>query len=367
MDTQAHQQTCYSKIMNGSEDSDLFRALEGSGETLATLQLFCIKRDGYLLLALPRDAVAARATLGLYHPQANIAKLLVWVIGIMVRLRLHTLLPRIELTIRSVSPLARMLDDPGSIGFLLGNPSAQSRRAITLHRKNENLFVDKLGIGGGARELVIKELEHIRGLPENHVALPEVVDQDISDKWASYATHYLDGKSPGKSDDAMVIVVLQNWLEKSESIILNETRQWQQMVDYAEANQVGNIWSRLQKAAVIPVKVGVFHGDFAPWNVKVLSSGSVYVMDWELGCADGPAGWDWVHYIIQRATLVDHHGPSKVLDECRKWAKSQEGKEFLEKAGWGVELEHWLGSYLVYSAWISGFERDELLVEWMLE
>ena len=352
--------------MNGSEDSDLYRALEGSGEKLAILRLYCIKRDGYLLLALPRDTAAARATLGLYHPQAIIARLLVLVVGIMIRLRVHALLPRIELTIRSVSPLARMLDDPGSIGFLLGNPTAKSRRAITLHRKNENVYVDKLGIGGSARELVIKELGHIRGLPENHVALPVVVNQDISDKWASYATHYLDGKSPGKSDDDKVIGVLQSWLEKSEPVLLNETRQWQQMVDYAEANRVGNIWSRLQKAAAIPVKVGVFHGDFAPWNVKVLHAGSVHVMDWELGCADGPAGWDWLHYIVQRAILVDHYSPSKVLDECHKWAKTKEGKEFLERAGWGLEVDYWLGSYLVYSTWISGFEREGLLDEWML-
>ena len=351
--------------MNGSEDSDLCRALEGRGEIVAALQLFCIKRNGYLLLALPRDRIAARATLGLYHPQANIAKLLVWVIAIMIRLRLHALLPQMELSIRKRSPLALMLDDPDSIGFLLGNPSSKSRRAIILYRMNETLYVDKLGMSGSARDSVIRELEHIRGLPEDHVALPVVFRQDINDQWASYSTRYLDGKSPGRLDDGKLIGVLKDWLNNCESVLLSETRQWQQIVDFAKVNQVDHVWNRLQNAGARSINVGVFHDDFAPWNVKVLHDKSVHVMDWKSGCADGPAGWDWLHYIIQRATLVDHHGAAKVLDECRAWAKSNVGKEFLEEAGWGADVECWLGSYLVYSSWIARFEREELLIEWM--
>ena len=45
--------------MDGSKDSDLYRALEGTGAALADIRFFCIKRHGYLLLALPRDATAA--------------------------------------------------------------------------------------------------------------------------------------------------------------------------------------------------------------------------------------------------------------------------------------------------------------------
>ena len=158
---------------------------------------------------------------------------------------------------------------------------------------------------------------------------------------------------------------MESWLENSKPAVLSETWQWQKMADYAAAHNAGDLWSRLEKVAAKQLQVGVFHGDFAPWNVKVLRDGSVHVMDWESGCAHGPPGWDWLHYMIHRATLVNHHSVPKVLGDCRVWAKSQIGKEFLEATGWCLDVEYWLGSYLMYSSWIGGFEREELLTEWM--
>ena len=351
--------------MDASNDSDLAEALQGRGELLACLRLFCIRRRGHLLLALPRDAAAARATLGLYHPQAHLARVLIWVVRILVRFRLHPLLPKIELTVRDKSPLASMLDKPDSLGFLLGNPESASRRAVIVYRENDQLLVDKLGFRGAARESVLRELEHIKALPQGNAALPAVVSEDTGEQWASYATRYLNGKSPRKADDGKVLGVLKNWLENSQPALLSATGQWREMADHAASHDVGNLWKRLGKAADNQVQVGVFHGDFAPWNIKVSPDGSVHVMDWESGCPHGPAGWDWLHYMIQRATLVDHHGVAKVLDDCRRWANTSTGKAFLDAAGWGAHVEGWLGSYLMHSSWIGGFERQDLLAEWM--
>ncbi|MCP5536757.1 MAG: hypothetical protein H7A51_11085 [Akkermansiaceae bacterium] len=351
--------------MNSTNDSELAKALEGHGEILAELDFFCIKRHGYLLLALPRDASAAGATLGLYHPQATRARVLVWLVGMMLRFRCHVLLPKIKLTVRSESPMASMLEQSDSIGYLLGNPESASRRVIIVYRKKDQLLVDKLGLHGGARASVIRELGIIKELPPGNRAIPVVVSHDVSEQWASYATRYLYGKSPRKVDDAKVLDVLNHWLKNSQREALHQTRQWQEMVGYAAAHNVGGLWSQLETVANKQVQVGLFHGDFAPWNIKVSSEGTVAVMDWESGCAHGPAGWDWLHYMIQSATLVDHHNPAKVLDICREWAKSNAGRDFLATAGWGSDVECWLGSYLAYSAWIGGFDREELLVEWM--
>lgn len=350
--------------MDHTTDSELTGALEGSGEVLAELPLHCIQRNGHLLLALPGDAIAARAVLGLYHPQAALAKLLVLTVSAMIRLRVHFLLPTIKLSVRDNSPLARMLGNPNSIGFLFGNPVSRTRRAIIVYREKNRLLVEKLGLCGGARASVIKEVENIKSLPKANRALPVLVSEEITSDWAAYATGYLKGRSPRKSDDETVLGVLKNWLENGRARVLGETAQWQEMMEYASAHDVGEIWTRLEHAAGIMVRVGIFHGDFAPWNVKV-SGESVSVMDWETGCALGPAGWDWLHYIIQRATLVDHHSARKVLSECRGWAMSDTGKGFLNDAGWGEDVECWLGSYLAYSAWIGGYDRAELLSEWV--
>ena len=94
--------------------------------------------------------------------------------------------------------------------------------------------------------------------------------------------------------------------------------------------------------------------------------GAVAVLAWETGCNEGPAGWDWLHYMIQRGSLVDNRSASETLKLCREWAKSGKGKSFLDEAGWVHQTELWIGTYLAYSSWIAGFDRDELLSSWMV-
>jgi hypothetical protein len=53
------------------------------------------------------------------------------------------------------------------------------------------------------------------------------------------------------------------------------------------------------------------HGDLAPWNVKA-SRGAWKVMDWERGEPAGVPGWDWFHFFIQPALLVEHAAPESI-------------------------------------------------------
>jgi len=348
-------------------DNELCKALEGTGEVLFSFSVFCIKRDGYLLLALPADKETAKLTLALYHPQSMKARGLVWLVSMLISLRLHRLLPRREFVIRESVPLAELKNRSHQIGFLMGNAQADARRAIVVHPVNgefDSYVVDKIGFGPMAKRLVLEEISVIESLPKGRSGIPQIRDQGDDDEWAYYSTLYLEGHAPKESEQDYVLAVLQDWMENAELMPLAATEQWE-MIKKAVAQQgAESIFEQLSPAGDLKIKVGLFHGDFAPWNIKVSPDGFVNVMDWEHGSPAGPAGWDWLHYIIQRAILVDHCSTVETLEVCRSWAKSREGKEFLNAAGWGDYTELWVGSYLMYSGWVAGFDREDLLRVW---
>jgi len=351
------------------EDDKLCKALEGRGEVFYTFSVFCIKRGDYLLLALPEDRKSAQKTLALYHPQSFKARMLIWVVASLVALNLHRILPQRKLRIRESGPLAKLRNSEGHIGFLLGNAEADARRAIVVHPadgKTGGYVVDKIGLGAAAKKSVIDERVVIESLPKNNAGLPQICDQGEADGWAFYTTPYLHGHSPRGSDQEAVLELLKIWAQNAVLKPLHLTRQWTMMREAASGKEARMLMlSQLEALSDLKIKVGLFHGDFAPWNLKISSDKSFLdVMDWESGSPEGPAGWDGLHYIIQVATLVDRLSAAGALKRCRDWAGSQEGRDFLEVTGWGQHGEVWIGSYLMYSSWVAGYEREELLEEW---
>ena len=352
--------------MAKSVDIALIRALEGTGEVLGTFSVYYVRREGHLLLALPADRETAWATLKLSQPQVCLGKVVALVVGILVRTGLHRFLPRKCLTVRADGPLAELVNDHSKVGFLLGNPKGDTRRALLVHHQGDGYVVDKVGVDEKSRQSVMAELEVIKMLPDRLMGSPVLYGNHFEDTWASYTTGFVEGSSPGKDDDEQVIGILSDWMKDAQAVPLSETGQWKEMDDYASGHEEGEIWARLQKVSSLSVKTGVFHGDFAPWNIKLSNDGGVVVLDWETGCNEGPSGWDWLHYMIQRASLVEGGSASEILKLCREWAKSGKGKSFLDEAGWGNQIEPWIGTYLGYSSWIAGFDRDELLSSWMV-
>jgi len=347
-------------------DIALCNALEGNGEELDNISVYCVQRRGHLLIALPADRDAARATLKLYQPQVFIGKAVAGVVGFLVRAGLHRILPCKSLAVRASGPLAVLVSDRARVGFLLGNPEADTRRALMVHKEAGGYVVDKVGVDQKSRASVMAELELIKTLPNKLTGIPVLHREHLGYGWASYATDFVEGTSPCKGDDEQVLGVLVDWMNGAETVPLSETEQWQKMTDYASRHENREIWEVLQKSATLRIKAVVTHGDFAPWNIKLSADGAVAVLDWETGCNEGPAGWDWLHYMIQRGSLVDTRSASETLKLCREWAKSEKGGRFLDEAGWGNQIEPWIGTYLAYSFWIAGFDRDELLSSWMV-
>ena len=351
-------------FFSAMKDVEILDALQGSGDVVRSLRFHCLRRNGHLLLVLPKDKELALLTLSLYQPQTSKAKLLAKGLSAMIKLGLHRLLSRLDMQIRSESAFADFVVGRHQIGFLLGNPEAEARRVIVVYQHHNEVAVAKIGVGEIGKQSVEAEAKTILSLPENYLGIATVKKCRCRADWYYYTTPFIIGDSPVQKQDGQVFALLDDWVRHFTLKSLRDTQIWESLKFHERQGGRKGYSDFIERLGELDVKVGLYHGDFAPWNIKISEGGVVNVMDWEYARLDGLAGWDWLHYMIQRATLVSNHSATEVLAECRLWAVTPEGRAFLCAAGWGQHIEEWLGSYLVYSAWIAGFDREELLQVW---
>ena len=349
-------------------DIEIVKQLEGVSEPYCRVRFYCIFKKGNLLLALPKERNLALNTLSLYQPQAWKARGLATGIKLLVKCNLHNrFLPSRSFTFRVEGPIAALKVDDSGFGFLLGNPESKERSVILARKTGGEVVIDKVGLSAPARDSVCNEVSIIRSLPDGLVGLADLRQFEVNDHWSFYSCPLIDGRSPARRHDDLVLSVLQSWFKFAKKKPLIETRQWAKISEYINTHQMNKGNMLLDGGKNLDVMVGICHGDFAPWNIKVAVGGNVVVMDWEYGSCSAPSAWDWMHYLIQRASLVDQLPAADTLQVCRDWAHTAKGKVFMDEAGWGGNIELCLGSYLVYSNALGHFEHLGLLEEWTKE
>ncbi|WP_346189296.1 hypothetical protein [Rubritalea halochordaticola] len=326
---------------------------------MSSHQVYGVMRLGHLLLVLPQDRDLAFKTLSLYQPQKKLAKLYVQVVLLVLRLGLPCLLKKFKLTIRLSSPLAEYSRN-GEFGFLLGNPTRDARRMLCLYETKGQSLVSKLGIGGASRDTVSREIEVLEGIARGLNGAPEVISYYLDEELASFTVLWVEGCSPTAKDEESLIAMLQSWEVDQTPRPVGSLPFWNDLVvaipEGAYCEFLDSVSNRLIKESIV-------HGDFAPWNVKCNDSGDVSVLDWEFCRAGGPAGIDAAHYMLQTSMLVRQMSPKQALKYVYEWANST-GKEYLYSAGWKDSLREWMGLYLLYSQYVLGMDREELLTCW---
>jgi len=341
------------------KDIEILDALQGGGDVVTSLRFYCLKRKGYLLLALPEDKELAGLTLGLYQPQSNKAKLWVRGVSILIIFGLHRILPSFDMEVGSDSALADLVKSHRKIGFLLGNPEAEARRVIVVYQHHNEIVVAKIGIGKAAKRSAQKEAAMIESLPENYLGIAAVKKCRGRADWYYYTTPFIVGDSPVQKQDSQVLALLDDWVGHFTLQRLRDTQIWESLKFHERLGMRKSYSDFIERLGELDIKVGLYHGDFAPWNIKISEGGVVNVMDWEYARLDGLAGWDWLHYMIQRVMLVDGASLDDAIADCCKWADTEQGALFLHNTGWGKNVDLWIGSYLIYSSWVDGFDRAE--------
>jgi hypothetical protein len=287
-----------------------------------TLELRAVKKSGRAFLFVPAAGSLATHALDLYPAQSRSAKLAKAFLKSAFRARLPLGLEKISTPLSSKDSFPRFLnalveDSSGSLpplAIFAGNPREGGCRFLMLlfDGKHRPAFVVKAGLGDSARQLIRHEAAFLHSASSGTPGLPLLRGSFDEGSVSAFALDFADGDSPGVDAGPALAELLGSWVNRSKQIQLRDTVAWRSLEKAATAS---DWFGRLsQKLATITFHPVLFHGDFAPWNIKVSPRARTWsVLDWERGELIGIPGWDWFHYIIQSAILVQKQTPDAIL------------------------------------------------------
>lgn len=332
-----------------SEWRDLF-SVPATGESGRTYSFRVLRRRGHDLLALPMPRRAATRALTLYAAQTRFARWSKALLRLALSSGMPVPLPRVNLAIAPRDPLLTWLQEmagtPGApvVAILAGNPFSQGRRFVILaYRDDEPVVVAKAGLTPEARTLIEQEAKFLESVAQRWPHLPRFCGAKVAGSFSGLALEFIEGQSPAATDTAGMQAVLQSWLDTARPVALDVLAPWQRFAIQAGTGPI------LERVAGRQVAPALFHGDFAPWNVRVERTSQRWmVIDWERGVAAGVPGWDWFHWMIHVSVLVNRHDANASAEFLRAALHSPDFQKYAQAAQIAGLEKALLAAYLIY-------------------
>ena len=319
--------------------NSLFAPTEAEGE-MASRELRVIYKSGDALLALPGSTRAALACLSLYPAQTARARLARGLLSFLIRFRVRTGMRPTRLELARRAPFTRFLSEVAGetgeqlpeFGILAGNPRSPGQRFMILvcAGSGQPSAVIKAGMSKEARSLILKESTFLKEAGGRAPGIPVLRKQFEDSRIGALALDYYPGESPRETCAVEMTRLLSQWVDTTSTIQIEESGMWRQLKTCPSAKgELTGIESKLAGKRVHPV---IFHGDFAPWNIRVQPSREWMVLDWERGERVGLPGWDWFHFVIQSAILVKKAGIEELIRLVEALLASDAFKAYAQKA-----------------------------------
>ena len=335
-----------------------------------------LRRKGKAFLLLPPDRNLALKGLELYAPQTNAARLAkrllraALLFGLYPGLEKVTIRPVLGTEFANYLALTVGLDRQQfpDLALLAGNPQPRGRRCVFILFQKEGTVgaVVKAGAGQDAMRLIEQEERFLKAAPKGLRGVPQIRSGFFSEEVRALAMNYIEGTQPGYDDHPAVARLLSSWISPTGPSPVNELPAWRRLTE-----QMGStLPAAAQEPAETKVVPVIAHGDFAPWNIKV-NAGEWTLLDWERGEMNGMPLWDWLHYLVQPAVLVDKVPEVKLLERIDRLFRSELFKGYARKTGIsGVERPLTL-AYFYYCIYViaqtEGTERLKKLVQAALD
>jgi hypothetical protein len=204
----------------------------------------------------------------------------------------------------------------------------------------------KAGLTPEARELVRKESAFLADTAARRESIPGIQALLELPHLRAFALNFFNGRTPGKSDEGSLPVLLSSWVDQRKKLPIAELPAWRRLETAAGDDPTFKTCAAAMSArAVTPV---LQHGDFAPWNVKIDPDGKWMVLDWERGEPAGIPGWDWFHYVVQHRTLVARFSPGQLFEELRQLLGSPAFLRYAAVTGIAGAEQSLLSAYLLH-------------------
>lgn len=340
------------------ELQDIFgRSSSGHAEVR---RLSVLSRHGHALLYLPRERRLSLPALALYPAQRPLARMARSAVRALLAMGLAPVLPTTRLALPAQAPFTEFLErlTPGTtvpaFAILAGNPHAAGRRFIFLlfDQAAQPTLVVKAGLGEAAAALIQHEGAFLSAVPPEATGIPGLRARHQADGVHALAMDHLKGHAPTEANDQRMADVLGSWLDPGTTLAPEAIPAWRRLMEVCgEEPLLRTACQRLQKTPIHPV---LYHGDFAPWNVKVASNGQWQVLDWERGERVGMPCWDWFHYRLQTGLLVDRFPLEQHVQQIEQWINAEALRHYASRAGVAPVLRELFLAHLLYSMKIIG-------------
>jgi hypothetical protein len=308
-----------------------WNVLFAAGEASEERPMRLVRKSGLPFLLLPCKGKLAARCLDLYPAQTNKAKLAKGLFKNSLRLGLPTRAEVVTLKLNAKSEFATFLrsvsnfhrDQIPDFGILAGNPAADTQRFVILllDQHGAPAAVVKAGTSKSAQELVEKESAFLASAQGN-IGVPKLLQTFSSNTIQALALPYISGNAPLIFDQKGLAQILGSWVNSREKIALRDTAGWRALSSRRDAQpELDLLKPSLEGKSV---QATLSHGDFAPWNVKVLPNGDWIALDWERGNLRGIPAWDWFHFLIQSGILVKKLHTPQLADALENLIASPE-------------------------------------------
>ncbi len=110
-----------------------------------------------------------------------------------------------------------------------------------------------------------------------------------------------------------------------------------------------------------PLRYGLAHGDFTPWNTLRTKNNQLAIIDWELGQTEMPLGFDFFHFHLQNGIMVERKSWEQIYRGMQEVLTAETRTALFGSAE--VDLDRYLRLYLIYhvSYYLSLYQQQQ---EW---
>lgn len=314
-----------------------------------------VRRKKRPFLLLPEKSGSTSDSFTLYSAHRPLAKLWRLMIPLVLRTPLAKLFGRVVIQADAGSEFmqflahqskvpVRMLQTPAiKFGGVVGKTS----RVVMLvcDASGHPIRVIKVGINPQGRAATEREADLLSRLPKDVIGCTGITGRFHSDALSAFATDYFSGAS--LENDVGIEKLFHDWLNDAPPEPIKNLASWRELDSIATGANFQQ-WPTLRDAlASQTVRTTIYHGDFAPWNVRMTNLENIRAFDWERGHLKGIPAWDWFHYIVQTSILVERHSPERVAAELEQLFRSPRFQKYASDAGISQILEPLLLAYLL--------------------
>lgn len=320
-------------------------------------RLIC-KRGHPFLLLLP-GVTKARRGLNLYSAHRRLAKIWRALLPAMLQMPAAKLFPRIHFRADASSDLMQFLAQQAGmpatsislVGIKVSEVEQRSRLMLLLcDESNRPTRVIKVGLNADGKIAIEREADLLSQLPPHMLGCVRMTGRLTTPTLSALATDYFPGAIP--HDDAGMEHLFHAWLNPEPPVLLEELPTWRELAAAAvTADPV--IWRDFHALlAGKKIRTTLYHGDFAPWNVRVVNSQNLQAFDWERGQRWGIPGWDWFHFVIQTSILAKGYSSERIAVELEQVIRSERFRKYAVAAGISDIVQPLVLAYLLHQHWV---------------